>query len=118
LSKSPKDVLGVEFANFKIGRAAECYRTCMAKSFPKPLRTLYRGCGTRTSNRFTSDDAAIDVIERHDHELGNFGHTPFLPNTVTRAETAAQEVLWPLSLMNAPLHILIQITGCAWHYLR
>jgi hypothetical protein len=116
LSKSPKDVLGVEFANFKIGRAAECYRTCMAKSFPKPLRTLYRGCGTRTSKRFTSDDAAIDVIERHDHELGNFGHTPFLPNTAQRQPRRRHFGLF--SLMNAALHILIQITGCAWHYLR
>ena len=86
-------MLGVEFANFKISRAAECYRTCMAKSFPKPLRTLYRGCGTRTSNRFTSDDAAIDVIERHDHELGNFGYTPFLPNRNARGDSRAAGTL-------------------------
>jgi hypothetical protein len=67
-------MLGAEFASLKIASAAECYRTCVAKSFPKPLRTLYRGGRTRASNRFTSDDAAIDVIERHDHELDNLGH--------------------------------------------
>jgi hypothetical protein len=67
-------LLGGEFANLKIASAAECYRTCMAKSFPKPLRTLYRGGRTWASDRVTSDDGVIDVIERHDHEMGNLGH--------------------------------------------
>jgi hypothetical protein len=66
LSKSPKDLLGVEFANLKIASPADCYRTCMAKSFPKPLRMLCRGGRAWASNRFTSDDAVIDVIERHE----------------------------------------------------
>jgi hypothetical protein len=47
----------------------------MAKSFPKPLRALNSGGRTRASNSFAGDDAAIDVIEGHDHEIGNFGHT-------------------------------------------
>jgi hypothetical protein len=64
LSKSPKDLLGVEFADLKIASAAECYCTRMAKSFPKPLRTLYRGGRTGASNRFPSDVAVIDVIEK------------------------------------------------------
>jgi hypothetical protein len=76
LSKSPKDLLGAEFANLKIASPADCYRTSMAKSFPKTLRTLYRGGGTWASNRLTSDDVVIDVIERHDHETGNLRHKP------------------------------------------
>ncbi len=43
----------------------------MAKSFPKLLCTLYRFGGTRAPDRFTSDEAVIGIIERHDHEIGN-----------------------------------------------
>jgi hypothetical protein len=42
LSKSPKDLVGAEFANLKIAGPADRYRTGMAKSLPKSLRTLYR----------------------------------------------------------------------------
>jgi hypothetical protein len=74
LSKSPKDLLGAEFANLKIASPADCYCTRVAKSLPQPLRTLYRGGRTRAPDRFTSDDGVIDVIERHDHKIGNLGH--------------------------------------------
>jgi hypothetical protein len=74
LSKSPEDVFVVEFSDPEIGGAAECDGTCMAKGFPKPVRTFYRGSGTRAANRFTSDNAIICVIERQRHELGYLGH--------------------------------------------
>src|ERR1700688_3160018 len=79
LAKSPKDLLGVEFPSLRIAGAAECNRTRMAKCFPKPLRALYRGGRTWASNRFTSDEAVIDVIKWHDHEIGNLGHMSDLP---------------------------------------
>jgi hypothetical protein len=74
LSKSPKDVLVAKFGNLKIGSAAICYGTRMAKGFPKSVRMFYRGSRSRASNRFASNDAIICVVERHDHELGNLGH--------------------------------------------
>ena len=52
-------MLVVEFADLKIGSAAERYRTSMAKYLPKPLRTLYRGGRARAVNGFTSSNAAI-----------------------------------------------------------
>jgi hypothetical protein len=74
LSKLPKHVPCVEFADLKIGGAAECDGACMAKGFPKRLRALDRSGGTRAFNRFTGDNAAIDVIARHDHEMGDLRH--------------------------------------------
>ena len=56
---------------------------------------------------------ASSVLLRWGDSLG-VGVPEFDPTT----QTAAQQALWPLSLMNAPLHIVIQITGCVWHYLR
>jgi hypothetical protein len=67
-------MLRVVFADLKIGRAAECYGACMAKGFPKPVRTRYRGSGSRTFDGFTRDDAIVGVIKRHDYEMGDFGH--------------------------------------------
>ena len=79
LAKSPESVPDVEFADFKVGSSAERYRTRMAEGFPKPLRALHRSGGTRASDCFASDNAAIDVVKRHDHEMGNFAQMPFLP---------------------------------------
>jgi hypothetical protein len=71
----------VEFADLEIGSAAQRYRTSMAKYLPKPSRTLYCGGRTWASNRFTSDDGVIDVIERHDHEMSNLGHKSAFPRS-------------------------------------
>jgi hypothetical protein len=87
LSKSPKNLPGVEFANLKIAGPGECYRTCMAKSLPQPLRTLYRGGRARALDRFTSDNGVIDVIERHDYEIGNLGHKSAFPRSQRNAQT-------------------------------
>jgi hypothetical protein len=75
LPKSAKQMLIVEFADLKIGSAAERYRTSMAKYFPKPLRTLYRGGRARAVNRLTSSNAAAIIeIKRQCHEKSDFGH--------------------------------------------
>jgi hypothetical protein len=58
----------VELTDLEIGRAAERYRTGMAKYLPKPLRTLYRGGRARAVNGFTSSNAAIIEIKRQCHE--------------------------------------------------
>jgi hypothetical protein len=69
-------VLIVEFADLKIGGAAERYRTSMAKYLPKPLRTLYRGGRARAVNGLTSGNAAAIVeIKRQCHEMSDFRHT-------------------------------------------
>jgi hypothetical protein len=91
LSKSPKDVLGAECANLKISNAAECYRTCMAERFPKPLRTLYRCDWTRTSNSFTSDEAAVGIVEGYGHETGDLRHVRLLSGNAT-----ARSARWPI----------------------
>ena len=88
LAKSPKDLLGVEFANLEIAGAAERDRACMAKGFPEPLRALDRGGRRWASDGFTRDDAATVVIEGHDFELSNLDHRSAPPsrppaNTVT-----------------------------------
>ena len=81
MSKPPKDLLGAEFANLKIASPADCYCTSMAKGFPKPLRTPYRGGRTWTSNGVTGDDAVIHVIEQYDGEIGNLGHESAFPRS-------------------------------------
>jgi len=53
----------------------------MAKGFPKPLRTPYRGGRTWASNGFTGNDAVIHVIERYDGEIGNLGHGSAFPRS-------------------------------------
>jgi hypothetical protein len=65
-------MLIVEFADLEIGSAAERYRTSMAKYLPKPFRALYRGGGARAVNRFASNNAAINEIERQCHERSDF----------------------------------------------
>ncbi len=111
LSKSPKDLFGVEFANLKIASPADCYRTCMAKGFPKRLRMLYRGGRTWASNRFTSDDAVIDVIERHDHEVGNLGHRFALPRSHPQRACASTRRASGSNLHGGSSHVtVLQIT--------
>jgi hypothetical protein len=69
-------MLVVEFADLKIGSAAECYSTSMAKYLPKPLRTLYRGGRARAVNGLTSSNAAAIIeIKRQCHEKSDCGHT-------------------------------------------
>jgi hypothetical protein len=65
LSKSAKHMPIVEFADLEIGCAAERYRTSMAKHLPKLSCTLYRGGRTRAIDGFTSNDAAVNKVERH-----------------------------------------------------
>jgi hypothetical protein len=69
-------VLIVEFADLKIGSAAESYRTSMAEYLPKPLRTLYRSGRANAVNGLTSSNvAAIVEIKRQCHEMSDFRHT-------------------------------------------
>jgi hypothetical protein len=72
--KSAKHMPIVEFADLEIRSAAERYRTSMAKYFPKPLRTLYRGGRARAVNRFTSSNAAINEIAGHSDERSDLCH--------------------------------------------
>jgi hypothetical protein len=72
--KSAKHMPIVEFGNLEIRSAAERYRTSMAKYFPKPLRTLYRGGRARALNGFTSGNAAINEIAGHSHERSDLCH--------------------------------------------
>jgi hypothetical protein len=64
----------LEFANLEIAGAADRDRTGMAEGFPKPLRTRYRGGGSWAFDGFASDNAAIDIIEGHHHEIGELAH--------------------------------------------
>jgi hypothetical protein len=69
-------VLIVEFADLKIGSAAESYRTSMAEYLPKPLRALYRGGRANAVNGLTSSNAAAIVeIKRQCDEMSDFRHT-------------------------------------------
>jgi hypothetical protein len=106
LAKSPEDVLGTVFADPKIGGAAECDSSCMAKNFPKPVRMFYRGSRTRAPNRFTSDNAIICVIERHHHKLGNLRHAN--PPSA-RLWTGVFANLLLDFIVKRPPHILMQI---------
>jgi hypothetical protein len=74
MPKSAKNMPIVEFANLEIRSAAERYRTSMAKYFPKPLGTLYRGGRARAVNGFTSSNAAINEIAGHSHERSDLCH--------------------------------------------
>jgi hypothetical protein len=47
----------------------------MAKGFPEPLRARDRGGRRWAFDGFAGDNAAIDVIERHDHEIGELAHS-------------------------------------------
>jgi len=72
--KSAKHVLVAEFADLEIRSAAERHRTSMAKYFPKPLRTLYRGGRARAVNGLTNSNAAINEIAGHSHERSDLCH--------------------------------------------
>jgi hypothetical protein len=84
LPKSAKQMLVVEFADLKIGSAAERCRPSMAKYLPEPLRALYRGDRARAVNGLTSSKAAIDEIKRQGHEKSDLGHTFPLCKLLTR----------------------------------
>ena len=64
----------IEFSFLKIGGAAECDRTSMAKYLPKRLRALYRSGRVRTIDRVTSSNCAINEIEGQCHERDDFHH--------------------------------------------
>jgi hypothetical protein len=66
---------GFELAKFEIAGAADGDRPCMAKGFPEPLRARDRGGRRWAFDGFAGDNAAIDVIEGHDHEIGELAHS-------------------------------------------
>ncbi|MEH2567706.1 hypothetical protein [Bradyrhizobium sp. AZCC 2289] len=99
LSKSPKYFPDVEHASLEIAGAAERDRTRMAKGFPKPLRALDRIGGTRAADGIAGHDLAIDVVARHDHELGDLGHVS--ASSVKPQSRERRHCLLPVNLLAA-----------------
>jgi hypothetical protein len=74
LTVAAQYVFLAKFSRFKIAGAADCNGTGVTEYFPLPLRRLDCQRRTCTVNDLTVGKAAVDQVECHCLEPGDFGH--------------------------------------------
>jgi hypothetical protein len=108
LSKSSKDMLVIESADFEITGATERNCARMAKGFPKVLRTLNRDGRAWAPYWFAGDHSVTSVIKWHNRELRNLDH---------KSARSLHAGAW-VARTRSPTSCLVQTIGAAPSYLQ
>ena len=88
LTVAAQYVFLAKFSRFKIAGAADCNGTGVTEHFPLPLRRLDCRRRTCTVNDLTVGKAAVDQVECHCLEPGDFGHGFHRPQVVNPPSSA------------------------------